>query len=236
MRLSEPFRVGWESVRANAVPMAVLWTLAALTVIGYYFVPGFARLLEPLRCWQTESGWVAAFLNRVIFCGLLPGVFLVSVKAIRPLHPWATTLAYCLWSGPWGILCDWFFTLQTMMFGSGTDVTTIALKLSVEYLVWTAIICVPPAVVFFFWLSRDFSLARTRREWPRHFIRDACVPLFVSDICVWVPVSAVVYLFPLPLQVQLVGFAGSFWMLVGLYVAAHGFARGKSVGKCNGSI
>ena len=212
-------KIGLASVRANVVPMVVLWLLAALTVVGYYFVPGFARLLEPLRCWQTESGWVAALLNRVIFCGLLPGVFLLCVKSIRPRRPWATTIAYCLWCGPWGIFCDGFFTLQAMMFGTGVDIGTIALKLAVEYLVWTAVICVPPSAAFFFWLSRDFSFARARREWPRRFVRDACLPLLVTDVCVWVPVSAMVYLFPLPLQIQLVGFASAFWMLVGLQVS-----------------
>ena len=212
-------KIGLASVRANVVPMVVLWLLAALTVVGYYFVPGFARLLEPLRCWQTESGWVAALLNRVIFCGLLPGVFLLCVKSIRPRRPWATTLAYCLWCGPWGIFCDGFFTLQAMMFGTGVDIGTIALKLAVEYLVWTAVICVPPSAAFFFWLSRDFSFARARREWPRRFVRDVCLPLLVTDVCVWVPVSAMVYLFPLPLQIQLVGFASAFWMLVGLQVS-----------------
>ena len=67
VKFRDALAVGLRSVRANAVPMVVLWLLAAATVVGYYFVPGVAAVLEPLRVWQTESGGVAAFLNRVIF-------------------------------------------------------------------------------------------------------------------------------------------------------------------------
>ena len=54
-------RIGLRSVRANVVPMIVLWVLAAGTVWAYYAVPSVAAAFEPLREWQTESGWSAAF-------------------------------------------------------------------------------------------------------------------------------------------------------------------------------
>ena len=38
-------------------------------------MPGIDRGLEPLRKWQIESGWMAAFLNWFFFCGVVPGVF-----------------------------------------------------------------------------------------------------------------------------------------------------------------
>ena len=61
------WRIGWASAKANAVPMVVLWCLAAATVVAYYLVPGVAAVFEPLMRWQVESGWVAAFLNRFVF-------------------------------------------------------------------------------------------------------------------------------------------------------------------------
>lgn len=85
--LAESLRVALASVRANAVAMATLWLVAAATVAAYYLSPAFAAALEPLKTWQTESGWIAAALNRIAFCGLLPGVFLCTVKSIRPPRP-----------------------------------------------------------------------------------------------------------------------------------------------------
>lgn len=219
--VKNPFRIGWESVKANAVPMVVLWGLAVALTIGYYSVPAVRTVLEPLKAYQVESGWLAAFLNRVIFCGVLPGVFLITVKTIRPKYPLLTVLANCAWTGLWGVLCDWFFTLQSILFGQGTDFVTVITKTTVEQLIWTALICVPLNMVFFFWVSHDFSLERARQEWPHHFVRDACLPLLIADWFVWIPVSVAVYLFPLPLQIQLTGFAGAFWILVALQVGAR---------------
>ena len=219
-----PLAVGWAAVKLNAVPMVVLWLLAASTVAGYYFVPGVAAVLEPLRVWQTESGWVAAFLNRVIFCGLLPGVFLVSVKSIRPPRPLLTACVYSLWGGFWGVACDGFFTLQTAVFGSGTDAMTLVKKTLVDQLVWNVFICTPVNALFFPWAARDFRRG-PRLDW-RRFVWSDCLTLLVANWIVWIPVMVAVYAFPLPLQIQLVGLAGSFWMLVALRAAdRHGEVR-----------
>ena len=212
------WRIGWESVKANAVPIVVLWGLAAVTVLAYNFVPGVAAAFEPLKRWQTESGWLAAFLNRVFFCGILPGVFLVTVKSIRPRHPFATVVAQTLWCGVWGIACDWFFRLQSGWFGDGADFTTLLLKTAVDQFVWTVLAIAPANAVFFFWAGRDFSFHRVRNEWPRTFIRRMVFPNLLSNWCVWIPVIFVVYAFPQPLQVQVSGFAAAFWTLVCLQI------------------
>ena len=33
-REKSPLRIGWESAKANAVPMVVLWTVAACLIVG----------------------------------------------------------------------------------------------------------------------------------------------------------------------------------------------------------
>jgi len=216
-----PWSIGRESVKANAVPMVVLWFLAGTTVLAYYFVPGTAAAFEPLKRWQIESGWIAAFLNRAFFCGILPGVFLVTVKSIRPRRLCLTVFVYSLWGGMWGILCDVFFTLQTAWFGAGTGFVTLLAKTFVDQFVWTVFICLVPSAAFFFWAARDFSFVRTRREWPERFLRGVCLPMLLANWCVWFPVEFCVYAFPLPLQIQIVGFASAFWMLVALQAGAR---------------
>ena len=133
MRVSRPgerpgiaaLRIGLRSVRANAVPMVVLWVLAAGTVWAYYAVPAVAAAFEPLRQWQTESGWLAAFLNRVFFNGLLPGVFLLAIPSIRPKHVLLVIAAQALWGGCWGVATDFFFRWLDVLFGSGRDMVTL---------------------------------------------------------------------------------------------------------------
>ena len=207
-----------ESVKANAVPMVVLWVLAALTALVYYRVSEADVVFGPLAKWQTESGWVAAFLNRVIFCGVIPGMFLLGVKSIRPPRPLLTIAVYSLWGGLWGVACDGFFTLQTAVFGTGADAATLVKKTLVDQFAWNVFICTPVNAVFFPWVARDFR--RAPRRSCRAFVQD-CLVLLVANWIVWIPVTVIVYAFPLPLLIQLVGLACSFWMLVALRAAAR---------------
>ena len=218
MRLLGPVRIGLESVKANAVPMVVLWGLAALTVLAYYRISEADAAFSPLAKWQMESGWVAAFLNRVIFCGVIPGVFLWSVKSIRPPRPLLTVCVYSLWGGLWGVACDGFYTFQDAVFGSGTDVATLVRKTLVDQLVWNVFICTPVNAIFFPWVAGNFKRGPGRS--CRDFAQD-CLVLLVANWIVWIPVTVAVYAFPLPLQIQLVGLACSFWMLVALRAAAR---------------
>ena len=199
---------GWCAVRANVLPMGVLWAAAAGAVAAYLMLPAFRNLLEPLSVWQTQRGWVAAFLNRVVFCGILPGIFLITMPSLRPKKVGWVVVAYSLWAGIWGIFCDGFFTLQAMIFGDGHDFMTLVKKTLVDQLVWNVAICTPFNAIFFPWVASGFTRFGS--------VREGFGPMLVANWIVWLPVMVIVYVFPLPLQIQLVGFAGAIWMLVAL--------------------
>ena len=221
MRVPGPVRIGWESVKANAVPMLVLWALAAGLAVGYYWIPGVAAVLEPLRVWQGEHEFIGAFVSRVFFCGLVPGVFLLTVKTIRPKRPWATMIAQALWCGVWGFYYVYFYRWLAEWFGDGPELATLVKKTAVDMFVWSAFVMVPLNAVFFLWVGHDLSLEKTKESWPRHFVRELVLPNYVTNWCIWIPVMMAVYAFPLTLQIHLGGLAGAFWALVLLYQNAH---------------
>ena len=95
--------------------MLILWTASVALVIAYYTLPSVASALEPMARWQRESGWIAAFLNRVIFCGLIPGVFIVCVKSLRPKHVVAVIAVQTAWSGICGVVSDCMFSLNNII-------------------------------------------------------------------------------------------------------------------------
>lgn len=214
-KLSASLKAGWEAAKANRLPMLVLWLLAASTVICYYTVPCVAAAFGPLMEFQLEYGCFAAFANRLVFTGLLPGIFLCSMKSIRPRHPLAVITVQSLWCGLWGVICDKMYIFVDWMFGGGTDVLSVALKTLFDQLPWTVLVIAPANAAFYFWVGRGFSLRRTREEWPSgRFWRTLVLPFLFANWCVWVPVTIVVFLFPLPLRVHIVGFASAFWTLM----------------------
>lgn len=229
MRVSRPgerpgiaaLRIGFRSARVNVVPMVVLWALAAGTVWAYYSVPAVAAAFEPLRKWQMESGWLAAFLNRVFFNGLLPGVFLLAIPSIRPKHVLLVIGAQALWGGCWGVVTDFFFRWLDVLFGPGRDMATLFSKMMADEFGLTLFLTAPADAAFFFWVGRDFSIARAWRERPRQFFFGLVLPNLISNWCVWVPVSLAIFAFPLPLQVQISGFAAAFWTLMCLQIGAR---------------
>jgi len=216
-----PWRIGWESVKVNAVPMAALWALAAAMVLAYYFVPSVAEALAPVARWQTESGAVAAFLNRLVFNGVLPGIFLVAGASVRTRRPVLTAAAQGIWCGLWGIVIDRFYLLQADWFGTGHDLPTLAFKVAVDQFAFSAFLNAPSNAAFYFWVGRDFSISRARHEWPTDFLRTEYLPVLVTNWAVCVPVLFAIYALPTPLQVQISGVTSAFWVLVCLGIGAR---------------
>ena len=209
MRLAEnirgALRIGLASARANLLPMVVLWMLAAALVVAYYAFEPFRMLFEPVAEWHLRWGWMSAFACQAFFCGLLPGVFLLLLRSIRPRRAGLTVLAQTLWCGTFGIGVEEVFRMLAVWFGDNASVTTLLLKTAFDQFVWTVLVIAPANAVFYFWVGRDFSFARVRREWPRLFLSRVYLPNLVCNWCVWTPAIFTVFAFPLPLQIFVCG-------------------------------
>ena len=209
-----PWWVGWEAVKKNRLPMVVLWVVSVALVFAYYTLPTFSDALEPLARWQRESGWRAAFLNRVIFCGLIPGVFIVCVKSLRPKYVGAVIAVQTVWSGICGVVSDCMFSLNAQLFGTGVDFFTLCVKTAICQFVWTPLFFAPLGAIIYFWMGRDFSIPRFRRERPPRFYYGLVLPNLLVNWVLWIPVTFAIHTFPTPLQVQLSGLVSSLFSLL----------------------
>lgn len=217
--IKRSFRIGLESAKTNVMPMLALWICAVSLVLGYYLIPSFADFLNPLKRWQTGCGWPVAWLNAAFFCGILPGVFQLCLRRIRPRFPFRTILAQTLLCGLNGAVCYWFYRLQVRWFGNGADFGTLAVKMLVDQFAWTPLVIAPVNATVFFWIARDLSAERVRAEWPgigRILVR-YLVPLWIVNV---IP-NLALYAFPPALQIQLVGLLGAFWTLMCLQVSVR---------------
>ena len=226
--IREACRIGLVSARANLVPMVVLWALAIGLAVAYYRVSGVAQALEPLCEVMTRYGWGMAFLSMLVYCGVLPGLFFLLQPSIRPSRPMLTCVLQGLWSGVMGSACNVFFALQDAMFGTGTDAVALVAKMSVDQFVWTVVFVSPATAAYFFWVGRDCSWRRTRQEWPRQFYRQLVLPNLLPNWCVAIPVNLVIYAFPLPLRIHILGLTSAFWMLMCLQIGARTGVSGSS--------
>ena len=216
--MSVSFRLGWDSVRANAVPMVVLWAVAAVLVFGYYLVPGVAGFLQPVAEWQVAWGVWAAIANQLFFSVAIPTAFVLTVARIKTERPFAKMACQALWASFSAIVYVWFYGFQCRMFGVGHGLATVLAKAAFDQFIWTPFVMVPLSSVFFLWLGSGFSFPATFAACRGQFVRRVVLPNLLSNWCVWIPVMFAIYAFPRDLQVQVLGFVGSFWTLLQLQI------------------
>lgn len=197
------------SVRANRLPIGILWGFAALLSFGYWQVPGVRTAIGPLHCALARHPWTGAFLTQLFFHGLLPWIFYVMVAAIRRRRSTLTCVFQVTWSCLTGVLCVWFFHFQETLFGPSDRFAVVVKKMLVDQFGWTVLLA-PLSAMFFFWLGRDLSFAACRRDWPgRRFLSALVLPNLLMNWCVAIPTSLAVYTFPAELRLVVCGFIGT---------------------------
>ena len=213
MRFSGPVRIGLKSVKANAVPMVVLWGVAFLILIAYYHNACVESFLKVLGNWQLEYGKLASFVNRVVFGGVIPGAFLVAQPSVRPRHPILSVAILCLWSGATSIPQDCWFSLLDRIFGDEPTVAVVFKKTLVDQIFWAMFVMTPLNSIFFPWWGNNLSWRKSCRGncW-RTFARYYVANL-LTNWAVWIPVVVVIYSFPLELQMTVSSFTCSIWAL-----------------------
>lgn len=115
MRFSANIRgaltVGLASMRANLVPMGILWAMAGVLVVGYYCLSEVRSVLDVLGRFQEVYGVWAGFVSQFVFCGVIPCVFRLSVAGVKTERPVLKSLLQSLWCGCWGVVYVGFYAL-----------------------------------------------------------------------------------------------------------------------------
>lgn len=214
MSVPTVIRIGWNAARRNFAPMLVLWGLSLALVLLYYHVPAVSDLLAHVANWQTKGGSVPAMLNRMFFGGILPGTFMAVCPSLRPRRPFVVVALMSAFSGALGLACEAMYGLNAVWFGEGIDGLTLAAKTFVAQFLWTPLLFCPLSAVFSLWIGCDCSLRGLRAGLSRDFLSASLLPNLVANWLVWIPAMFAVHAFPTPLQIQLSGFVGSFWVLM----------------------
>lgn len=214
----EALRIGWRSIRANRLPVVVLWGLAALLSFGYWKVPGVRGAAGPLHEALVRHPWTGAFLTQLFFLGFLPWTFYRTVRGIRRCRSALTCALQVLWGCATGCLCMWFFRFQEAVFGPSDSFAAVLKKALLDQFGWTVLLA-PPSATFFFWLGRDLSFPACRRDWPgRRFLPAIVLPNLLMNWCVAIPTSLSVYTFPAELRLPVCGLIGTAWTLLGVRI------------------
>lgn len=199
--------------------MFALWGVACAVVIFYWRSEAFCGIMETVVRMQVAGGYGAAFLNRLIFCGFVPGAFILSLPHLRPSRcAGMIVLLTALWCGAWGMVCDGFYRAQELCFGAERTLGVALMKTFVDQFVFNVFVIAPSSAAFYFWTANGLDVRKTLRRWPKDWGTGIVLPNLVTGWCVNIPVFLALYYLPQPLQVQLSGLVSSFWTLVALRI------------------
>jgi len=215
-----PLALGWEAAKANAVPGFILQAAMLAVLIGFYWNPAFADLLDRLARYKTEHGLPFVVLSAVLAGALVPEIFvIVFFQRGRSRKQNLRNLLFTVptW-GIDGILVDLMYRLNATWFGDVTTVWVVTAKILVDQLGYNPFFAAPAEVLVYEWKNEGFSWASVRRALTWDHYRDKIVPTLLATWAVWGPLMAIIYSLPFALQFPLFSIALTFWVLLLTYM------------------
>lgn len=198
-----PFRLGWEAARTNALPGLVIVLVALGVLIGYHQWPLFRDGLEVISAWKERFGFLFSAVSTAVFGGLLPLLFRLIPPETRKDPQWHHLPFFILFWALKGIEVDALYRFQAWSFGDTSNPWVVMAKVIADQFIYCPLWAVPTMVLAYLWKDSGFQIGATRRNLGPRWYSRRCVPLLLANWGVWVPAVAVIYNLPLALQLPL---------------------------------
>jgi hypothetical protein len=209
-------------------PFLLIQSAAIALGLAYRFNDAVRAACVVLARWKTAGGLPFAAAASAIAGGLLPELAkrLVARAPVEDrARAWRDVSFTATFFAVNGVLVDCMYRTLARVLGNDAHVTTIAAKVAFDQFAFTPIV-MTVATVLFLLRRRGWSWARTRPELRRGFIGARVMPLLVPAWCFWIPIVAIVYALPGPLQFLMFAFALAAWSLILVFIASDSAGAG----------
>lgn len=224
------FHIGWKAVQRNWLPALILQGVMIALGIGYWSEIEMIRVVfQEFQSWKEKGGYLFSILAAAFAAGFVSEVFRVYfVDGAQWRREHVDNIIFkCLLMGFLGMTTDYFYRLQGVWFGNGTDWMTLHKKVIVDMLGYSGLVTAPLQSVLFCWKEEGYSWSRARKKiFPlREFLGNRYIPFILSNLCFWLPIVYVIYSMPPLLQMPLNLIAASIWGILIVTVAQESRTR-----------
>lgn len=211
-----PWQAGWRAAKANFRPALVVQATMALLLLAYHHHDASREWLDRLASFRMRTGFLYSSISAMVAAAVIPELLrLFFFQSGRLQRSNITNLAFTM---PfWGLICitvDLFYRQQAQWFGDGTDLLTLATKVSVDQFGYTAFFATPMTCILYDWKHNGFRLRGMRQAFTWRYYHRVIFPVLFTNWCVWIPMITVIYCLPLPLQIPMFSLALSMWVLL----------------------
>ena len=215
-----PLAIGWEAAKANAVPALILQALMCGILLGYYLHPPTAALLDRLAHYKADYGLRFVLIASICAGALLPELFVIGVFQKGRLR--RQNLSNFAFNVPFwaidGCLVDVMYRTLASWLGSQVTLSVVAAKICLDQFGYNPFFATPYGIWGYAWKNNGYSWSALRPALTWQYYREHGVPVLVATWAVWMPLMAVIYSLPYPLQFPLFALALAFWVLMMTYM------------------
>ena len=213
-QLSKLFTECKKSIKVNLVPGLVLQAFAIALLILYYNLDPVKNACNEIANLKTKYGYLFSGLSTALFGGFLPWLFLIYRGSIKKTQWISHGLFFCIFWFYKGIEVDLLYRMQAVMFGNGTDISTITKKVAFDQFVYNFLYACASITICYMWKDNGFSIKETKKKINKETFTVTLPSVIVSTWIVWIPTTAVVYSLPGALQVPLFNIVLCFFVLM----------------------
>lgn len=220
VQAESPWSIGLRGARANLVPGIILQTFALALVLAYYFHPLTRELCGQLAVFRTEQGFLYSLVSTSFFGGMLPCLYLKLNAATRHRYDSKQNLLLIVFWAYKGVEVDFWYRMLNRFVGTGHDVQTVIIKMSLDQFVTCPLFFVPVTVIVYSWCESHFDtralIADLRAP---NWYRRRVPAMLISNLGVWTPTVCIIYSLPAALQIPLFNLVLCFFTLLLAHVA-----------------
>lgn len=221
LSLPQTIKPGLEAMGRCWRPFVMLQGMGLLLVAGYFFAPGWQPVLNLLGEWKTRGGLGFTIAASIFAGALLPEMIKIIVRDDRGLNPPGRLLFLCLLFACNGILVEGFYSTLQFTFGPTTDLKVLVVKVICDQLLFTPLLALPFGLTMMAWMNRRFQFHADNNHWRPTIWWRHVPPVLLPCWTYWMPMVALIFCLPQPLQFPMFALALAAWSLVFVFIATR---------------
>ena len=205
---------GMAAASRQKKPAVLLWTLALVLVLSYYYIPWVHGILDRLAALKLRTGLLYAAVSSALARGLFPLLVHLGFaqgKAREQLPHLPFFLGF--WAIK-GIEVDLVYRGLDLLVFQDPLWIRVATKTALDMSLYTPLWVVPTIVLAYLWKDLGYDMTRLAQMVKSEGLISLLLPVLIVDWAIWFPAVAMIYCFPLALQLPLQNIILCLWTII----------------------
>jgi hypothetical protein len=186
------------SVKRNWRAMAALQVAGLAVVLAYYGSADVRAACDRLAQLKQRGGLPAAAVVMAFCCAVLPELakYAFNVDRVVDRQRIRTIGFNGFLYAVLGVIVDWFYMLQSHLFGSAVDAPTVMKKITLDQFIFSPFLSLILIALAYTLRQYRYSFTRTLAALGPHWYVTRVIILLLPCWAFWIPMTSLMYALP----------------------------------------